>query len=203
LRSNLLFWTVLCLGVECYSGWSNCTLTVKTGGSVTIPCHYDEKYSQQKKYWFSEFDQSNTYTNTTQKNLSVIDYPDQSLFTVTMRNLTNKHTGLYYCVVETGEQPPKNIINETYLKIQSGKTFCICFNHIMPNSLHFTVLMTGLRLTDSALGASKVYLLKIFKCFLISHSNELLTVWLPALAALLLLLILISVFTWRWRRRPS
>uniref|UniRef100_A0A672K262 Polymeric immunoglobulin receptor-like n=1 Tax=Sinocyclocheilus grahami TaxID=75366 RepID=A0A672K262_SINGR len=118
LYISIGFWLIL--GVECYSGWSNRTLTIQTGGSVTIPCHYDEKYSQQKKYWFSEFDQSNTYTNTTQKNLSVIDHPDQSLFTVTMRNLQNKHTGLYYCVVKTREQPPKNIINETYLKIQSA-----------------------------------------------------------------------------------
>uniref|UniRef100_A0A673I9G7 Si:ch211-9d9.7 n=1 Tax=Sinocyclocheilus rhinocerous TaxID=307959 RepID=A0A673I9G7_9TELE len=51
------------------------------------------------------------------ENLSVIDHPDQSLFTVTMRNLQNKHTGHYYCVVETGEQPP---MKETHLKIQSA-----------------------------------------------------------------------------------
>uniref|UniRef100_A0A8C1XPW2 Polymeric immunoglobulin receptor-like 4.2 n=1 Tax=Cyprinus carpio TaxID=7962 RepID=A0A8C1XPW2_CYPCA len=107
-------------GVECYTAWSNYTLTIKTGGSVTIPCHYDEKYTQQKKYWFSEIDKSNTFTNTTEENLSVIDHPDQSLFTVTMRNLQNKHTGNYYCIVETGEQPPIKIIYEPYLKIQSA-----------------------------------------------------------------------------------
>uniref|UniRef100_A0A8C1XYE1 Si:dkeyp-104b3.18 n=1 Tax=Cyprinus carpio TaxID=7962 RepID=A0A8C1XYE1_CYPCA len=111
---------VVCLDIECYTGWSNPTLTVKTGGSVTIPCHYDEKYTQQKKYWFSEIDKSNTFTNTTEKNLSVIDHPDQSLFTVTMKNLQNKHTGHYYCVAETGEQPPVKIIYEPYLKIQSA-----------------------------------------------------------------------------------
>uniref|UniRef100_A0A672K400 Ig-like domain-containing protein n=1 Tax=Sinocyclocheilus grahami TaxID=75366 RepID=A0A672K400_SINGR len=93
---------------------------VCTGGSVTIPCHYDKKYTQQKKYWFSEIDKSKTYTNKTEENLSVIDHPDQSLFTVTMRNLQDKHTGHYYCVVETGEQPPINVIYEIQLKIQSG-----------------------------------------------------------------------------------
>ncbi len=129
---------VVCLGVESYSGGSNHVLTIHTGGSVTIPCHYDKKYIQQKKYWFSEIDKSNTYTNTTKENLSVIDHPDQSLFTVTMRNLQNKHTGHYYCVVETGEQPPINTIYEPYLKIKSGKMFCNCFNLIlMFNSLHF------------------------------------------------------------------
>ncbi|XP_042574971.1 polymeric immunoglobulin receptor-like [Cyprinus carpio] len=112
------FWLIL--GVECYDGWSNHTLTIYTGGSVTIPCYYDKKYTQQKKYWFSEIDKSNTYTNTTEQNLSVIDHPDQSFFTVTMRNLQNKHNGNYYCIVETGEQPPTKIIYEPYLKIQSA-----------------------------------------------------------------------------------
>ncbi|XP_050957157.1 CMRF35-like molecule 1 isoform X2 [Labeo rohita] len=36
-----------------------------------------------------------------------------------MRNLQNKHTGHYYCVVETGEQPAINITYEPYLRIQS------------------------------------------------------------------------------------
>ncbi|KAK2900470.1 hypothetical protein Q8A67_008585 [Cirrhinus molitorella] len=44
---------------------------------------------------------------------------EASLFTVTMRNLQNKHTAHYYCVVETGEQPPMKVIYEPYLKIQS------------------------------------------------------------------------------------
>uniref|UniRef100_A0A673IDQ5 Ig-like domain-containing protein n=1 Tax=Sinocyclocheilus rhinocerous TaxID=307959 RepID=A0A673IDQ5_9TELE len=115
---SIWFWLIL--GVKSYDGWSNYVLTIQTGGSVTIPCHYDKKYTQQKKYWFSEIDKSNTYTNTTDENLSVIDHPDQSLFTVTMRNLQNKHKGHYYCVVETGEQPPINITYEPYLKIQSA-----------------------------------------------------------------------------------
>uniref|UniRef100_A0A8C2F7F5 Si:dkeyp-104b3.18 n=1 Tax=Cyprinus carpio TaxID=7962 RepID=A0A8C2F7F5_CYPCA len=110
----------LILGVECYDGGSNHTLTVQTGGSVTIPCYYDKKYTQQKKYWFSEIDKSITYTNTTEQNLSVSDHPDQSLFTVTMRNLQNKHNGKYYCVVKPGEQPSTKTIYEPYLKIQSA-----------------------------------------------------------------------------------
>ncbi|KAI2647392.1 Polymeric immunoglobulin receptor [Labeo rohita] len=106
-------------GVECYSGESNNIIFVQTGGSVTIPCHYDKKHTQQKKYWYSEIDQSKTYTNTTEQNLSVIDHPDQSLFTVTMRNLQNKHNGTYLCVVETGEQPPITVTYEPHLYIQS------------------------------------------------------------------------------------
>ncbi|XP_059357143.1 CMRF35-like molecule 1 [Carassius carassius] len=115
---SIWFWLIL--GVESYSGWSNHVLTIYPGGSVTIPCYYDKKYTQQKKSWFSEIDKTYTYTNTTEQNLSVIDHPDQSLFTVTMRNLQNKHNGVYYCVVETGEQPSKNIIYECQLMIQSA-----------------------------------------------------------------------------------
>ncbi|XP_026107347.1 polymeric immunoglobulin receptor-like [Carassius auratus] len=111
------FW--LSLGFERYSGWSDHVLTVQTGGSVTIPCHYDKKYTQQKKSWYSVIDQTYTYTNTTEQNLSVIDHPDQSLFTVTMRNLQNKHTGNYYCVSDIGENKT-NITYEVYLKIQSA-----------------------------------------------------------------------------------
>ncbi|XP_050957152.1 uncharacterized protein LOC127158057 [Labeo rohita] len=111
------FWLILV--VECFSGESNNTITVQTGGSVTIPCHYDKKYTQQNKYWYSEIDKSSMYTNTTEQNLSVIDHPDQSLFTVTMRNLQSKHSGDYYCTVETGEQPPTIITYEPHLKIQS------------------------------------------------------------------------------------
>uniref|UniRef100_A0A8C2F6V6 Si:dkeyp-104b3.18 n=1 Tax=Cyprinus carpio TaxID=7962 RepID=A0A8C2F6V6_CYPCA len=110
------FWLII--GVESYSSRSNKVLYVQTGGSVTIPCHYDKKYTQQKKYWYSEND--NTYKNTSEENLSIIDHPDQSFFTVTMRNLQNKHTGHYFCVVETGEQPSTKIIYEPYLKIQSA-----------------------------------------------------------------------------------
>uniref|UniRef100_A0A8C1NJ09 Si:dkeyp-104b3.18 n=1 Tax=Cyprinus carpio TaxID=7962 RepID=A0A8C1NJ09_CYPCA len=136
------FWLIL--GVESYDDWSNNVLTVQTGGSVTIPCYYDKKYTQQKKYWFSEIDK--TYKNTSEENLSIIDHPDQSLFTVTMRNLQDKHNGDYYCVVETGEQPSTKIIYEPYLKIQSGKTFCNCFNQIlMSNSLtvHMYFIITN------------------------------------------------------------
>ncbi len=112
---------VVCLGVESYNDWSNHILTIQTGGSVTIPCHYDKKYTQQKKYWFSEIDKSKTYTNTTEENLSVIDHPDQSLFTVTMRNLQNNQTDDYYCVVEI--EGTLTITYEVYINVQSGKRF--------------------------------------------------------------------------------
>uniref|UniRef100_A0A8C2HX96 Ig-like domain-containing protein n=1 Tax=Cyprinus carpio TaxID=7962 RepID=A0A8C2HX96_CYPCA len=111
------FWLIL--GVECYSSGSYNRLTVKTGGSVTIPCYYDEKYTHQKKYWHSETDNSRTYTNTTQENLSVIDNPDQNLFTVTMRNLqSTKHDGRYHCAVKIEGKP--TVIYDLCLQVQSA-----------------------------------------------------------------------------------
>ncbi|XP_026134656.1 polymeric immunoglobulin receptor-like [Carassius auratus] len=109
----------LIIGVERCSSVSYNRLTVKTGGSVTIPCYYDEKYTHQKKYWHSENNKSSTYTNTTEENLSVIDHPDQSLFTVTIRNLqSTKHDGGYYCALKTEEKP--TLIYDIYLQVQSA-----------------------------------------------------------------------------------
>ncbi|KAL1247004.1 hypothetical protein QQF64_034490 [Cirrhinus molitorella] len=273
------FWLIL--GVECYTGWSNYTLTVQTGGSVTIPCHYDKKYTQQRKYWFSEINKNNTYTNTTEQNLSVIDHPVHNLFTVTMRNL-QKHNGRYYCVVETGEQPPINVIYEPYLKIQSvpdvsvvnssvsghegGDISVQClYSYGYQNKVKqwcrytdqscytvgrtdtsqnssvqisddgrrsFTVLMTGLRLTDSGWYFCSVREVLNPVQLTVTHAergsvgekesetgiikninrtevmeepqkNNLLIVWISAIATLLLFLILVGVFTWRWIQKPK
>ncbi|XP_059419041.1 polymeric immunoglobulin receptor-like [Carassius carassius] len=109
----------LIIGVERCSSGSNNRLTVKTGGSVTIPCHYYRKYTHQKKYWHSENNKSSTYTNTTEENLSVIDHPDQRLFTVTIRNLqSTKHDGGYYCALKI--EGKTTVIYDLYLQVQSA-----------------------------------------------------------------------------------
>uniref|UniRef100_A0A8C2FCN6 Si:dkeyp-104b3.18 n=1 Tax=Cyprinus carpio TaxID=7962 RepID=A0A8C2FCN6_CYPCA len=273
------FWLII--GVESYSSRSNKVLYVQTGGSVTIPCHYDKKYTQQKKYWYSEND--NTYKNTSEENLSIIDHPDQSFFTVTMRNLQNKHTGHYFCVVETGEQPSTKIIYEPYLKIQSAPDVSVVSSSVSgheggdisvqclyssdyQNKLkqwcrykdqscytvgrtvtsqissvqisdddgrrYFTVLMTGLRLTDSgwyycsvgdALSSVHITVVEAKPgtvsdkenqtAILKNHNNETketekppnnepLIVWLLPALAALLLL-LILVGVFTWRLRPK
>ncbi|XP_051716683.1 polymeric immunoglobulin receptor-like isoform X6 [Ctenopharyngodon idella] len=261
---SIWFWLIL--GVECYSGGSNHVLTIKTGGSVTIPCHYDEKNPPQKKYWHSDITPSNIYTNTTEENLSVIDHPDQSLFTVTMRNLQNKHTGGYSCVVETEglstfiydlhlmvqPAPDVSVVSSSVSGHEGGDVSVQCFyTSGYQNKLKqwcrykdqscytvgrtdtsqnpsvqisddgrrsFTVLMTGLRLSDSgwyfcsAGEAMNPVHLTVSEAKQVNEatdnqrdsSKELLTVWLPVSAALLLLLILVGViFTWRWKQRTK
>ncbi|XP_065133015.1 polymeric immunoglobulin receptor-like [Paramisgurnus dabryanus] len=94
----VIFWFIA--GGECR------TVTVQTGGSVVIPCHYESKYTQHKKYCcyhyygIYNFCSILAYANETKGDVSVIDHPDQSLFTVTMRDLQEQNTGTYWCAVE-------------------------------------------------------------------------------------------------------
>ncbi|XP_026107349.1 polymeric immunoglobulin receptor-like [Carassius auratus] len=121
MKANIFYISIgfwLSLGVESYDTWTNHVLTVQSGGSVTIPCHYDKKYTQQKKSWYSLIDQTYTYTNTTEQNLSVIDHPDQGLFTVTMRNLQDEDTGGYRCVVDI--EGIMSSTCEVYIQVQSA-----------------------------------------------------------------------------------
>ncbi|XP_073787387.1 polymeric immunoglobulin receptor-like isoform X1 [Danio rerio] len=108
------FWLIF--GVESYSGLDH-VLTINPGGSVTIPCHYNEETQWQMKFWFSEIFQLRTYTNTTEENLSVIDRPDQSLYTVTMRNIESRQSGFYYCVLES--EGKENTTYELFLMVKS------------------------------------------------------------------------------------
>ncbi|XP_068070915.2 polymeric immunoglobulin receptor isoform X2 [Danio rerio] len=268
VKLNLIYISIgFCpiLGVESFSGGSNRTITVKPGGSVTIPCYYDEKNPPRRKYWFSEHGQSNKYTNTTEENLSVIDHPDQSLFTVTMRNLQeNKHNGQYYCTVETGQKPNVTYVTyELYLKVHSApdvsvmsssvsgheggnvsvqcfysseykkklKRWCRykdekCFRKKTNTSQNssvqisddgenfFTVLMTGLTLSDSGwyycsagdqIVPVQLTVTDALSCAVNNKTGiELLTVWFPVSAALLLLVLLLAaVVIWIRRRKPK
>ncbi|XP_052404935.1 CMRF35-like molecule 1 isoform X2 [Carassius gibelio] len=257
LYISLGFWLII--GVESYDAWTNQVLTVQTGGSVTIPCHYDKKYTQQKKYWF--LDIVETYTNISEENMSIIDHPDQSLFTVTMRNLQDEDTGDYHCIVDN--EGIMRSTYEVYIKVQSAPNVSVvsssvsghegggisvqclyssgCQNKVKQwcrykdqscytlgrtdtsqNSSvqisdddgrrSFTVLMTGLRRTDSGwyfcstggvMSPVHITVTEAEPDKEKDTDNEFLTVWLRVSAALLLLLILISVFIWRQRRRPK
>ncbi|XP_051557685.1 CMRF35-like molecule 1 isoform X3 [Myxocyprinus asiaticus] len=256
-RKSSIFYTLICfcqiLGTECdYTGSANHSLSLKTEGSVTIPCHYEMKYTQRRKYWFSDIDRSCTYTNTTMRNLSVIDYPDQSLFTVTMRDLNGTHSGPYHCAVETDGQPaifflsyyldikpvPDLSVVSSSITGQEGgnisvqclyssgnkskdKQWCRYKDQICYTSQNssvqisddgresFSVVMTGLTESDSgwywcSVGDRQVPVKLTVTA--VTHSenatnNTMLSMWLPASAAVLLLMALICVFIWRWRKR--
>ncbi|NP_001293029.1 polymeric immunoglobulin receptor-like 2.4 [Danio rerio] len=257
LYISIGFWFIL--SADSYNEFSNHALTVQPGGSVTIPCHYNEQYTQLKKHCYLETDK---YTNTREKNLLVIDHPDQSLFTVTMRNLRENQTGLYYCVVETGGT--RTVIYEFYLKVQyvpdvsvmsssvsghEGDTVSVqcfyssgykneqkqwcryknqkCFGEKKTDTSKsssvqisddgkssFTVLMTGLRLSDSGRYFCSVGNQMIPVQLTVTHTEsdrnnkdrdeKLSPVWFFALTPVLLIsLILVGVFIFKWRRRPK
>ncbi|KAI7790530.1 polymeric immunoglobulin receptor-like group 3-10 transcript variant 2 [Triplophysa rosa] len=124
---SLKLWIILWLimGAECKTDDVKRAFTLQPGGSVTIPCHYDRKYIQHKKYWCYSYYATYNYcsilasANETKGRVSVVDHPDQSLFTVTMRNLQDQDTGAYWCVVEIEGILNVDVTEELHLSVQS------------------------------------------------------------------------------------
>ncbi|XP_066512678.1 polymeric immunoglobulin receptor-like [Hoplias malabaricus] len=78
-------------------------VAVKSGGSLTIPCFYDEQYKSNPKYWCKGKYWSScgivARTNTSGRT-SVTDYPTQNMFTVELNSLQDSDSGYYWCAVE-------------------------------------------------------------------------------------------------------
>ncbi|XP_036412732.1 polymeric immunoglobulin receptor-like [Colossoma macropomum] len=106
-------------------------LSLQTGASITIPCHYDIKYVQHKKYWCynagAAFNYCRilSYGNTTKDRVTVTDYPAQSLFTLTMRDLQSGDTGMYWCAVEIGGITELDDHKDLYLTVQSDPNLSV------------------------------------------------------------------------------
>ncbi|KAI4884204.1 hypothetical protein NFI96_017789, partial [Prochilodus magdalenae] len=126
-RSNMdcpLMFILLMLSIESWS--SSCRqLSLQTGGLVTIPCHYDMKYIHHKKYWCFDakaafnYCKIQAYGNNTNDRVTVTDYPAQSLFTVTMRDLWSGDTGMYWCVVEIGGLMEPDVKEQMEITVKS------------------------------------------------------------------------------------
>ncbi|XP_074501524.1 polymeric immunoglobulin receptor-like [Sebastes fasciatus] len=79
-------------------------VSVKAGDSVTIPCLYDSKYTNHVKYLCkgSTWSSCSYAVKTNQQNsekFSISDDKKQRIFTVTIKDLTDKDTD-YWCAVE-------------------------------------------------------------------------------------------------------
>ncbi|XP_067309064.1 polymeric immunoglobulin receptor-like [Pseudorasbora parva] len=126
LKKCIIFFLWLIAGPERTSGSASRELTVQTGGSVIIPCYYDRKYTEHKKYWCFHAKSSYfycsilAYANETKGKVSVMDHPDQSFFTVTMRDLQNEDTGSYWCAVEIGGIFQMDEKEQLHLTVQSA-----------------------------------------------------------------------------------
>uniref|UniRef100_A0A3B4DST4 Ig-like domain-containing protein n=1 Tax=Pygocentrus nattereri TaxID=42514 RepID=A0A3B4DST4_PYGNA len=116
-------WSNVSAGIESWS-WSSRQLSLQSGGTVTIPCHYNMKYIQHKKYWCYDakaafnYCKILAYGNTTKGRVTVTDYPAQSLFTVTMRDLRSGDTGMYWCAVEIEGLWP-DVKEDIYITVKS------------------------------------------------------------------------------------
>ncbi|XP_072525537.1 polymeric immunoglobulin receptor-like [Salminus brasiliensis] len=100
-------------------------LTLPPGGTITIPCHYDLKYIQHKKYWCYHaraaynFCKILAYANNTEDKVTVTDYPAQSLFTVTTRDLHSGDTGSYWCVVEIEGILSRDVDEQMFITVKA------------------------------------------------------------------------------------
>ncbi|KAM9439696.1 polymeric immunoglobulin receptor-like [Clarias gariepinus] len=88
------------------SMWTLENVAVKYGGSVTIPCLYDEQYKTNSKFWCKGYYWSTcsieAYANTP-GSTTVIDYPAHNMFTVEI-NAANLEYGYYWCAAEIGNK---------------------------------------------------------------------------------------------------
>ncbi|XP_037387042.1 CMRF35-like molecule 5 isoform X1 [Pygocentrus nattereri] len=119
MSSLILFVLLLCIS-DSESKETLKNLTVRRGGSLTIPCFYDEKYKSKHKYWCKGQDwllcKIVAYTNTSGRT-SVTDHPTQNMFTVELKSLQDSDSGYYWCAVEiTGGSDDKDYL---YLTVSS------------------------------------------------------------------------------------
>uniref|UniRef100_A0A3B3QZT2 Immunoglobulin domain-containing protein n=1 Tax=Paramormyrops kingsleyae TaxID=1676925 RepID=A0A3B3QZT2_9TELE len=101
------------------------TVTVQIGGSVTIPCFYDNRYKTDVKYWCNGSDWSSctaiVRTDSPQISDEVLirDDPVKQIFNVTMINLTTGDTGYYWCGVEITRG--SSVGTRVFLSVTLGK----------------------------------------------------------------------------------
>ncbi|KAI5092691.1 polymeric immunoglobulin receptor-like 3.9, partial [Silurus meridionalis] len=78
-------------------------VAVNYGGSVTIPCLYDQQYKANPKFWCKGYHWATcsivAYANTNEST-SVIDHPAHNMFTVDLNPVFE--SGSYWCAAEIG-----------------------------------------------------------------------------------------------------
>ncbi|KAL6468118.1 hypothetical protein MHYP_G00237950 [Metynnis hypsauchen] len=121
MSSLILFVLLLCISdSESLKTLKN--LAVRRGGSLSIPCVYDEKYRSNHKYWCKgknwSFCKIVNSTNTS-GNASVTDHPTQNMFTVELNNLQDSDSGYYWCAVEIGGTGTPDDKDYFYLTVSS------------------------------------------------------------------------------------
>ncbi|XP_052390224.1 CMRF35-like molecule 1 isoform X2 [Carassius gibelio] len=199
-------------------------VTVREGGSITIPCLYDNQYKQNTKYWcegyFWNYCKITASTNAIRK-WTITDYPADSIFTVKLNNLKSSDSKYYWCAiignhaepddrkylyVTVKKAPDVSVVNSSVSGHEGGDISVQCFyssgyknevkqwcrykdqscytvgrtNTSQNSSVQisddgrrsFTVLMTGLRLTDFGWYYCSVGDLQVPVHLLVQRDNE-------------------------------
>ncbi|XP_019724936.1 polymeric immunoglobulin receptor isoform X2 [Hippocampus comes] len=104
--------------------------TVLEGNSLILPCHYEPQYASNVKYWcrgkMREFCTSLARTDDSllesqsEDKVTIFDDPEQRVFTVTMKNLTEEDSGWYMCGLELGGFWEADVRAFTYVKVSTG-----------------------------------------------------------------------------------
>ncbi|KAI1888862.1 hypothetical protein AGOR_G00173140 [Albula goreensis] len=99
------------------------TVALKSGGSVTIPCHYGREYENNVKYWCRgyEWNFCSTVIRTDSPKgngkVSITDDRAHHVFTVTMTNLKKEDSEYYWCIIE---RRGTDEVARLYLSVTAG-----------------------------------------------------------------------------------
>ncbi|XP_042179523.1 polymeric immunoglobulin receptor-like [Oncorhynchus tshawytscha] len=91
-------------------------VSVKRGGSITIPCLYNQRYRNNVKYWCRGYYWIGCSTvvrtdhQKTSRKTSISDDINQRVFTVTMTSLSPSDSDYYWCIVERKSKADDGVI---------------------------------------------------------------------------------------------
>uniref|UniRef100_A0A8C8GVS1 Ig-like domain-containing protein n=1 Tax=Oncorhynchus tshawytscha TaxID=74940 RepID=A0A8C8GVS1_ONCTS len=94
--------------VCCNSLWTVTKSSAKSGGAITIPCHYHRMFRDHVKYWCKGRTwalcrvMASTDPRRSIGDMSITDIPEELVFTVTMKNLQETDTNRYWCALKVG-----------------------------------------------------------------------------------------------------
>uniref|UniRef100_A0A3B3RFJ6 Ig-like domain-containing protein n=1 Tax=Paramormyrops kingsleyae TaxID=1676925 RepID=A0A3B3RFJ6_9TELE len=130
-----LYWISMCKMADADSVYTVSRVSAWRGGSVTIPCFYDDIFKTHVKYWCRGRQWSScppiVHSDSPQEGkVSIRDDPDQQVFTVTINSLTAGDSGTYFCGVNISGG--SDVGDHVSLSVTDGKmsvlqTVCVEF----------------------------------------------------------------------------